>query len=224
MYWDGMLPCWVCLRDDRGDPARPAASAPPRPRRAPSSRSSCSPRAWRRSRAGPAGSAGRGPLELAQLGLGGLEVAQARVELALLGGRLLAQVVGPVARVLDVLVQRGERLLVVGDLLGERLVLLADVEVVAHLGEQVGERPARQERLEQRGPVGVVGAADAVGEEALRGSRSSSFLTVSRDSRTRSWRSSLASWPTRPSYFDLDDRDPVAHPGRSCADDRRGRR
>ena len=63
--------------------------------------------------------------------------------------------------------ERRERLLVLGDLVGERLVLLADVDVVAHLGQQVGERAARQERLEERRPVRVVGAAEAVGEERL---------------------------------------------------------
>ena len=61
----------------------------------------------------------------------------------------------------------GERLLVLGDLDGERLVLFADVEVLAHLGQQVGERAARQEGFEERGAIGVVGAAEAVGQERL---------------------------------------------------------
>ena len=63
--------------------------------------------------------------------------------------------------------ERCERLLVEGDLVGQRLVLLADVDVVAHLGQQVGERAARQERLEERGPVGVVCAPHALGEHRL---------------------------------------------------------
>ena len=35
LYCDGMLPCWVCLRDDGRDLALRAASGRPRPRRAP---------------------------------------------------------------------------------------------------------------------------------------------------------------------------------------------
>ena len=79
----------------------------------------------------------------------------------------LAQVVRLGARVLGRLVERGERGLVLRDLVGERLVLLADVDVVAHLGEHVGERAARQEGLEERRPIGVVGAPQALGEELL---------------------------------------------------------
>ena len=106
-------------------------------------------------------------LELGQLGLGVLEGDEARVERALLGGRLLAQLVGPRARVLGLLVERGQGRLVERDLVGQRLVLLTDVDEVAHLGQQVGERAARQERLEERGAVGVVGAADALREQSL---------------------------------------------------------
>jgi hypothetical protein len=104
---------------------------------------------------------GRPLLELLELGLGVLEGQQARVERSLLGGRLLAQVVGPGPGVLGRLVERSEGLLVDGDLVGQRLVLLADIDEVAHLGQQVGERSARQERLEERGPVGVVRAPHA---------------------------------------------------------------
>jgi hypothetical protein len=64
-------------------------------------------------------------------------------------------------------VERGERLLVLNDLEGECLVLLADVDVIAHLGQQVGEGAARQERLEERGAVGVVGAPDTIREQRL---------------------------------------------------------
>ena len=53
------------------------------------------------------------------------------------------------------------------DPVGERLVLLADIDEVAHLGEHVRERPAGQERLEQGGAIGVVGVADPFGEQRL---------------------------------------------------------
>ena len=109
-----------------------------------------------------------GPLlELLERGLAVVELAQALVEGSLLGRRRLAQVVRLGARVLGRLVERGERGLVLRDLVGERLVLLADVDVVAHLGEHVGERAARQEGLEERRPIGVVGAPQALGEELL---------------------------------------------------------
>ena len=120
-------------------------------------RASARPSAWRRASASGSSWA-----------LAALSAARLCVERALLGRRLVAQVVGPRARV-----RRSSGgatasvCLVDGDLVGERLVLLADVDVVAHLGQQVGERPARQERLEERGPVGVVGAPDALGEERL---------------------------------------------------------
>jgi hypothetical protein len=67
-------------------------------------------------------------------------------------------------------VDLGQRFLVGGDPGRERLVLLADVDEVAHLGQQVRERAARQEGLEQRGPVAVVGAPDPFGQDrpALR--------------------------------------------------------
>jgi hypothetical protein len=46
-------------------------------------------------------------------------------------------------------------------------VLLADVDRVADLREDVRERAGRQERLEHRGPVGVVGLPQALGEDGL---------------------------------------------------------
>ena len=104
-------------------------------------------------------------LEPGQLGLGLLEVEEALVERPFLSGRLLAQLVGLDPRVRDRLVDRGQRLLVHGDLVGQGLVLLADVDVVAHLGEELGEGAAGQERLQRRGAVRVVGAAYPVGEE-----------------------------------------------------------
>ena len=96
-----------------------------------------------------------------------LSVAHALVELLLLRGRLDPEVLGGEARLLDGLVDRRERRLIAFDLLGERLVLLAHVDHVARLGEDVGERAAGQEGLEQRRPVGVVGAPDAQGELVL---------------------------------------------------------
>ncbi len=59
---------------------------------------------------------------------------------------------------------RLERLLGLGDAVGQRLVLLADIDVVAHLRQQIRERPAGQERLERRRAIGVVCAAHAVRE------------------------------------------------------------
>jgi hypothetical protein len=81
-------------------------------------------------------------LEDPQLLLGLLETAHRLVEIALLGRRLLAEHVRSVARVGDVLVDSSERFLRLGDALRERLVLLADIDVVAHLGEEIGERAA----------------------------------------------------------------------------------
>ena len=103
-------------------------------------------------------------LEPAKLLLRLLQRAHRLVEIALLGGGLLAQDVGPCSRVGHRLVDRRERLLGLGDLVGEGAVLLADIDVVGHLREQVGERATGQERLERRRPVGVVRAADAIGE------------------------------------------------------------
>jgi hypothetical protein len=68
-------------------------------------------------------------------------------------------------RELHVLMEHREDLLVRQDLVGERLVLLGEVEVVADLGQGVGEVRARQHRLEDRRPVGVVGLLDPCGEE-----------------------------------------------------------
>ena len=59
---------------------------------------------------------------------------------------------------------RRQRLLVVGDLLGQRLVLFARVDVVAHLGQHVGERAARQERFEQRRSIAVIGVPYPLGQ------------------------------------------------------------
>ena len=106
-------------------------------------------------------------LEPLEGGPRGVEVGQALVEGSLGGGRLLAEIVGPRTRVEGRLVELGERLLVLGDLDRKRLVLLADVEVLAHLGQQVGEGAARQERFEERRAIGVIGAAEAVGQEGL---------------------------------------------------------
>ncbi len=106
-------------------------------------------------------------LEARELGLGVLEPLEALVQGDLLDGGALAQAVGPLAGRLGDLVHRGEIRLVPGDLLGEGLVLLADVDEVAHLGQQVAERPAREERLEQRCPVAVVRAPDALGQQRL---------------------------------------------------------
>ena len=116
-------------------------------------------------------------LEPAKLLLRLLQRSHRLVEIAFLGGGLLAQDVGPCAGVGHGLVDRRERLLGLGDLVGEGAVLLADIDVVGHLREQVGERATGQERLERRGPVGVVRAADAIGKlspplgelDALRG-------------------------------------------------------
>src|SRR4051794_18120499 len=81
-------------------------------------------------------------LEDPQLLLGLLETAHGLVEVALLGRRLLPQRVRPHAGFRDGLMDRLEGLLRLGDAVGKRLVLLTDVDVVAHLGEQVGERAA----------------------------------------------------------------------------------
>ncbi len=99
--------------------------------------------------------------------LGVLEVGQALVELGLLVDGLEPQLLDPVLRVDDRLMDRRERLLVVDDLVGELLVLLTDIDVVAHVGKDVGERPARQEGLEERRPTGVVGGPYALGEKRL---------------------------------------------------------
>ena len=81
--------------------------------------------------------------------------------------RLLADEVGRLAGVLDRPVERDQRLAVEGDLLGERPVLLGDVELAAHHGEHVRERRAGEEGLEQGRPFRLVGVADAVGELGL---------------------------------------------------------
>ena len=54
-----------------------------------------------------------------------------------------------------------------GDLLGKGLVLVADVDQVADVGDRVGERVGRQDGLEHRRPVAVVGGPDVLGEERL---------------------------------------------------------
>ena len=106
-------------------------------------------------------------LELLELRPRLLEVGQALVEDLLLGGRLGPQLAGVEAGLADRLAEREERLLVLGDLLGEDLVLVADVDEVADVGDRVGERIGRQDRLEERRPVAVVGRPDVIGEERL---------------------------------------------------------
>src|ERR687888_2272499 len=85
--------------------------------------------------------------ERLQPGLGSTQLGKLLVELLLLLCRLGPEVVGRLTRRLEGRVDRGQRLLVGDDLLGKLLVLLADVEVVADLGQHVGEGVARQQRL-----------------------------------------------------------------------------
>ena len=187
LYWDGMLPSAYCLLDEvrrslLRAPAGPSAVVAialarsflflrsfayaallDRQRPGAVSFSSCLSRAW-------------AVLELDEL----------RVELCLLLLRVSARSVSVWARVVvDRLVDRGERLLVPDDLLGEHLVLLGEVVDVADLGDDVGERAARQERLEERRPVGVVGLADPLGEQLPCARRARTALAPPPGSRVR---------------------------------------
>ena len=168
LYCDGMLPCWDCWRTMSAiRPASAFCACGGRGERLRGVRLVGRDLGVRRplDRPGCAASPSRGGAARPCASLSSLRLL---FERHLLGGRLDAQVVG---------LRPGSPRRSGGaprasswscdDLLGEGLVLLADVDVVAHLGEEVGERPARQERLEQRRPVGVVGAPDAVGEQGL---------------------------------------------------------
>ena len=77
------------------------------------------------------------------------------------------ELAGVEARLGDRLVERGERRLVLADLGGEGLVLVADVDEVADVGQGVRERVGRQDGLEERRPLAVVGRPDVLGEEGL---------------------------------------------------------
>ena len=83
-------------------------------------------------------------LELLELRLRLLELVEPLVELLLLDRGLLAQRVRLAACRLDRLVEREQRLAVLGDLRGERLVLLGRVELGAHPASMsVNEAPER---------------------------------------------------------------------------------
>ena len=71
------------------------------------------------------------------------------------------QLVGLLLGDLDVVVEHLQHLLVGADLLGQKPILLGEVEVIADLGQDIGEVAARQERVEDRRPIGVVRLADA---------------------------------------------------------------
>ena len=163
-----MLPCWACWRDERVDPARRASAG----RRGLAASAAC----VRLVRRDPGVGllllvrSARAPSRFSSFlssRLRLLESHEARVELALLGGRLLSQALVWRACLGDVWWSAASISWSSRDLLGEGLVLLADIDVVAHLGEQVGERPPDRNDLEQRRAVGVVGAADALGQQRL---------------------------------------------------------
>ena len=110
-------------------------------------------------------------LQLLELGASVLELLHLAVELHLLGGGLNPELVGRVGQVLDRGLGGRDRRLVADDLVGERLVLLADVDRGADIVQDVGEGSGRQERLEHRRPVGVVGLPETVGEQVLPGAQ-----------------------------------------------------
>ena len=68
---------------------------------------------------------------------------------------------------LTVWLEREEGLLVLGDLRGEGPVLVAEVDQVADVGDRVRERVGRQDRLEHRRPIAVVGGPEVLGQDRL---------------------------------------------------------
>ena len=110
---------------------------------------------------------GGGLLEDCQLGLGGGQRGEAGVELDLLGRRLVGQLLGLDPGRGDGLVEGEEGRLVGRDLGRQDMVLVAEVDQVADVAHGIGERRGRQERLQDRGPVLVVGRPDVIGQEAL---------------------------------------------------------
>lgn len=97
------------------------------------------------------------------------ELLELAVQLPLREAGELVELLGLLARHVDVLVQDVEHVLVVRDLVGQGLVLLGEREVVAHLGQDVGEVLALEEAVNDRRPVSVVGLADPRRQEGLAG-------------------------------------------------------